>query len=53
MNDEILLDNLQPHLYVIVDDWSRSGKGEEALEEGGLANLLISNNHQFGAMEGN
>ena len=27
------------------------GEGEEALEEGGLANFLIPHNHQFGAAE--
>ena len=53
MNDEVLFDNLQSHLLTIVDDGARGGEGEEALEEGGLANFLIPNNHQFGAVEGN
>ena len=53
MNDEVLLDNLQPHLLTVVDDGARGGKGEQALKEGGLANFLITHNHQFGAVEGN
>ena len=53
MNDEVLLGNLQSHLLTIVDDGARGGEGEKALEEGGLANFLISHNHQFGAVEGN
>ena len=53
MNNEVLFDNLQSHLLTIVDDGARGGEGEEALEEGGLANSLIPHNHQFGAMEGN
>ena len=53
MNDEVLLENLQSHLLTIVDDGPRGGEGEEALKEGGLANFLITHNHQFGAVEGN
>jgi len=53
VNDEVLLDNLQSHFLIIVDDGARGGEGEEALEEGGLANFLIPHNHQFGAVEGN
>ena len=53
MNDEVLLGNLQSHLLTIVDDGASGGEREEALEEGGLANLLIPDNHQFGAVEGN
>ena len=53
MNDEVLLDNLQSHWLTIVDDGTRGGEGEEALEEGGLANFFIPHNHQFGAVEGN
>ena len=52
MNNEVFFDNLQPQLLTIVDDGARSGEGEEALEEGGLANFLIPHNHQFGAVEG-
>ena len=52
MNDEILLDNLQSHLLTIVDDGATRGEGEEALQQGGLANFLIPHNHQFGAVEG-
>jgi len=52
VNDEVLLDNLQSHFLIIVDDGARGGEGEEALEEGGLANFLIPHNHQFGAVEG-
>ena len=53
MNDEFLLDNLQFDLLTIVDDGTRGGEGEEALEEGGLANFFVPHNHQFGAVEGN
>ena len=53
MNDEVLLDNLQSHWLTIVDDGARGGEGEEALKERGLANSLITHNHQFGAVEGN
>ena len=53
MNDEVLLDNLQSHLLIIVGDGARGGDGEKALKEGGLANFLITHNHQFGAVEGN
>ena len=53
MNDEVLFENLQSHLLTIVDDGATGGEGEEALKEGGLANLLIPDNHQFGAVEGN
>jgi len=52
MNDEVILDNLQSHLLTIVDDGARGGEGEEALEEGGLANFFIPHNHQLGAVEG-
>ena len=45
MNDEVLLDNLQFHWLTIVDDGARGGEGEETLEEGGLANFLITHNH--------
>jgi len=40
-------------LLTIVDDGATGGEGEEALKEGGLANFLITHNHQFGAVEGN
>ena len=53
MNGKVLLDNLQSHSLTIVGDRTRGGEGEEALEEGGLANFLITHNHQFGAVEGN
>ena len=53
MNDEVFLDNLQSHLLTIMDDGVTGGEGEEALEEGGLANFLVPHNHQFGAVEGN
>ena len=36
-----------------MDDGTRGGEGEEALEEGGLANFFITHNHQFGGVEGN
>ena len=52
MNDEVLLDNLQSHWLTIVNDGARGGEGEEALKEGGLANFLKPNNHQFGTVEG-
>ena len=53
MNGKVLLDNLQSHSLTIVGDRTRGGEGEEALEEGGLANLLIANDHQLGTVEGN
>jgi len=53
MNDKVLFDNLQSHLLTIVDDGARGGEGEEALEEGGLANFFVPHNHQLSAVEGN
>ena len=50
--DAPFLLDFQFHLLSIVDHRGSGVKGKEVLKEGGLANLLIPNNHELGAMEG-